>query len=283
MGHSRETGPYQSSGAAYALVTTFNVVIALGSAVPFLCRFEGTASSAVWLLVTQVCTAMIAIAVVWFRPDRYSLFHGGNLGRLDRSSEPDPVLCLAGVWASPVLTLLLYYPHVEVVQHLPIVLTGCVVGAFLFVSAAAPDRAVWDDDGRLPLVIGILFSLIWGYAIALDVNCALDRSKSVVYKTAVVAKVSPGRGQPFLLLNAWGPERENGKKVVVAHEVYDSVEGGGTVCAVLRDGSIGAPWYTVETCPWSGGAVLFWGSNFRNIRPLFTHTSSRRARYAVDK
>lgn len=253
----------QSSAMASGLATTFNVAIALGSAVPFLFGFEGTASSVVWLLVTQLCTAMIAIAVVWHRPGRYSLFHGGNLGRLDRSSEPDPTLCLAGVWAPPVLTVLLYYSHIEVVQHLPLVLAACVLGAFLFVCAEARDRAVKDEFRPTPAVVGVVFSLLWGYAMALDVNCVLDRSEGVVYKTAVAAKVSPGRGQPYLLLNAWGPEPEGGRKVVVAHEVYNSVEVGGTVCAVLREGSIGARWYTVETCPWNGGPVLFWGSRSR--------------------
>jgi hypothetical protein len=255
----------QSSGVTYAVVTTFNVVIALGSATPFLCRFKAISSSPAWIFVAQLCVALIAIAVIWFLPSRYSIFHGRNIGRLDRDSEPDPVLCLAGVWAPPALTLLAYYEHVEIADHLPVVLAACVAGGLLFACAGARDRTIWDDSGRLPLVVGVLLSLIWGYAIALDVNCVLDRSKGVVHKTMVLAKVSPGRGQPYLLLNAWGPEAENGKKVVVAHEVYNSVEVSGTVCAVLRQGFLGAPWYTVETCPWNEGPVLFWGSNSRNV------------------
>jgi hypothetical protein len=89
----------------------------------------------------------------------------------------------------------------------------------------------------------------YAYGAIVEGNALLDKSEPQMFKTTVIGKrVSRGKTTSYhLRLASWGPLREE-DDITVSRTLYASVETGGKICIVLRDGALHIRWFGVRPC-----------------------------------
>jgi hypothetical protein len=128
------------------------------------------------------------------------------------------------------------------------------IGGVLFIVAVALELSAargWQGGFLLRFVPLLLVSLLYGYVAARELDVMLDRSPDVVTR-AVVSHRNAASGSVGLTIEPWGPVTAR-RNVSVPHRAWRSVRVGDTVCMVGRQGALGVPWYTAQSCPWTGG------------------------------
>jgi hypothetical protein len=126
------------------------------------------------------------------------------------------------------------------------VLLLIVAGFLLTLGFAAADRGLLHARSLLGTV---LFCFGFVACAALVANQLADRSSPLIFVQQITGKtISGGRHKmPYLSLAATGRLRF-AKPVRVSWALYDSVEVGQNVCAEVRRGALGAPWYQIDRC-----------------------------------
>ena len=116
------------------------------------------------------------------------------------------------------------------------------IGGLVFLAAFVVDRSV---RGKVGTLIGLLvFSLAYGYGIAIEANALLDRSTGVTYVANVEGKhIVSGRATTYNLdLGPWGPKTKS-SKLRVNRATYRNIERGDIVYLTMRRGALGVNWY----------------------------------------
>lgn len=203
-----------------------------------------------WMMAIQVGLPWAAVAAVCLFPRRFSLFPVG---------PSENRLFLVGLLFFAALAPLGAYHYTSPVRKLPVIELACVVGLILFASLATAE--VRAKGNPLFLVMALPLSLGYGYAATVQLNCLLDRSPVTVYQSLLSHKSTGLRGGWRLRIEPWGPgtgarSLMSPYTVGVSREVFDSINDGGLVCVVQRDGALGISWYTAQACPWTGGPVV---------------------------
>jgi hypothetical protein len=171
---------------------------------------------------------------------------GGKFRILSRRKDPHPGLDLLSLLPGLALaSLAILYIHV--VDWRP-ALTVAVIGALALTAG------LWAIDNSLrgrPVLL--LFLLLpngaYAYGATVEANALLDRNPARVFEAEVVYKrVSTGRYVTswHLELGAWGPI--GASQVSVPRTLFDAVQMGGQVCALLQPGAFGISWYYLAKC-----------------------------------
>jgi len=204
-----------------------------------------------WLALGQISPPLIALGFVLYSPSRFSMFHGQPGGLL--VSENDHRLGPGWFAFIPTSWILLSYYYVKLVEHRRCFVFGCMIGALLFMAAAAREVKLRTRGATANRIAGVLLSLAWGYATVLQLNCVLDSSAAKVEVTTVLDKRQDGR-LCFLRIAPSEAQRTTAT-VCVPCSLSGSVGSGSRVSVVLRAGALGIKWYTVQRYGWKGGPV----------------------------
>jgi hypothetical protein len=138
-------------------------------------------------------------------------------------------------------------------------LAALAAGAVLCAAVVATELRSTRNLASLLMLLPLSFG--YGYATVLQLNCALDRSPMEDHNMVVAYKVSRGHYKPRLGMSLPGAKQPSGENAdrhhprfaaTVPMRVFNAVNEGGPVCAVMRDGGLGIRWYTAESCPWDG-------------------------------
>jgi hypothetical protein len=127
--------------------------------------------------------------------------------------------------------------------------SSCIGGALLVAAAATVDP--FFRQQRAMLVLALLLSLPYGYAVALAVNAWTDVAPVQHFRAQVVAKhVSHGSKSTswHLMLMPWGPIHAR-SDVTVSPSLYAMARSGHAVCIEQRQGALQIPWYRLSPCP----------------------------------
>jgi hypothetical protein len=198
------------------------------------------------LTVVLVGLPWVAVGMVWCFPGRFFFFPVPG----DRRLTLFGVLFLASM--APFGT----YCYAAPVRKLPVLGLACAVGAILFAALLVSE--VRAKGNTVLLLIAFPLSFGYGYAAVVQLNCVLDHSAAMVYKTVVTDK---SLRRPSLDIQPWGPEPE-AKSIMtpyhtlVPQRIFDAVQKGGPICVAQKDGALGIRWYTAQVCPWNGQPVV---------------------------
>lgn len=95
-------------------------------------------------------------------------------------------------------------------------------------------------------ILMLVFLMPYGYSSVVLVNGLWGDQPTEFVEARVVSKrISSDRHE--LTLEPWGSRLEE-SDVQVPRPLYDATEAGDTVCAVVRTGSLGIEWFTVQRC-----------------------------------
>jgi hypothetical protein len=182
----------------------------------------------------------IAIAAAW--PSWFTLF-------LDTSDGRVP---LSAAWFVHAIPLVLLFRCVKFPGWSRLFQEALLMGVILLMAVVLVERK-WPAVNSLP-AIAVLFvpCALNGYGAVTELDVLLDWSPGTVVRSTVSAKHT--QRTYSLQIVPWGPEMKT-RNVAVPKSVFDAVEVGGSVCMVLRGGSLGIGWYTAQSCPWQGGDV----------------------------
>ena len=193
---------------------------------------------------------VLVVATLAFLPWLSILLVARSRGKyliLSRRKDPHPGLdALSLLPGLALASLAILYLHV--VDWRP-ALAVAVIGALALTAAH------WAIDNALRLRPALLFFLLlpngaYAYGAVVEANALLDRGPAKVFEARVVNKrVSTGRYSTtwHVELGPWGPIQQAGE-VSVPRALYDSVQIGGQVCALLQKGAVGIPWYYLAAC-----------------------------------
>ena len=129
---------------------------------------------------------------------------------------------------------------------------GCVPGALLFLVALAAQRDWRINNRPIGLLVLLLLSISYGYGVVRELNIILDRSQGNVYQSAISKTYAE---QGIYGLNV-APGATGVDNITVPLAVYRSVQVGGPICLVRKEGAFGINWYTAQACPWRGGTLF---------------------------
>jgi hypothetical protein len=188
----------------------------------------------------------VAVGMVWCFPGRFFFF----------PVPFDRRLTLFGVLFFASMAPFGAYCYAAFVRKLPVLEVACVVGAILFAALLASE--VRTKGNPVLMMIALPLSVLYGYAVVVQLNCVLDHSTATVYQTVVSNK---SLRRPSLDMQPWGPAPEPKSimtpyHALVPRQILDAVQQGGPICVVQRDGALGISWYSAQVCPWNGQPVV---------------------------
>lgn len=160
--------------------------------------------------------------------------------------------------------LLYWFIYVEQVDWTRIVRPMCVLSIALFLVSITADRTMRRQRNGLGIAALFLLTMFHSYVTVRVLNILLDRSQAVVQTSSLITKSNPN-ARIFdlnLAIKPWGPISDI-KRASVPLRVFRSIQPGGAVCLVLREGGLGIPWYTAQTCPWNGDPVPLGALDYR--------------------
>ncbi len=124
---------------------------------------------------------------------------------------------------------------------------GCAV--LLGASALWTIRNI--SEKKIEKVLLLLLMLPYGYGTILATNALLDRSSPQIFESVVLSKrISNGYRSriPELDIGPWGPQTEETRNIFVGYRLYEAMNPGDRICAYLKTGALGAPWYWIAPC-----------------------------------
>jgi hypothetical protein len=205
-----------------------------------------------WVLLTQTSLPLVGALIVWSTHGRYSLFRGVPA----RFKTVKRCLPLYGFWFPILGALFMHYDYVHFISKTAIVPLASIIGTAFLVIAGLPEaRVLINGLQRVFLVLAIFISGAYGYATVLQLNILLDHSPPTIFQAVVSQKEKSQPGSRKLWIEPWS-RHSTSQGIVVSYDLFNSVQPGGTVCMVVREGGLGTPWYTAQECPWRGGKVL---------------------------
>ena len=203
-----------------------------------------------WLMAVQTGGPCVAFVLFWRFP-RLVSFGGGW-------ADKHAAWVLAVLLVS--LPARIAYYYVSLQRETPIVLVACILGVLLCAEA------MWLDPElrakRQWVILPFLFytAVIYAYAAAFQMNCALDNSPATIHHSVVHAKLHVGglfyHAEDQLQLEPWDAE-QHAPTAGVSPGLFANVHAGDTVCAVQREGWLRMRWFTIQTCSWTGSQIRF--------------------------
>ena len=227
-----------------------NGALAFLSFIFLMTRAFGYPRPSVGMMIFDVSLPWLAVGAVLMFPQWFLIFPALDERRI----------CLFGLLFWSALTPIADYYYAPLIHRLPALELGAAEGAFLLLAIYIAERrangfpALW--------VIAAMPCFAYGVATVEQMNCLLDHSPPVVYRTTISSKFGLRyRSGPKIYLKPWGPHPEprtifTSYSTPVSRDFFDRVESGGEVCIVEREGALGLAWYTVHTCPWDGLPVV---------------------------
>lgn len=203
-----------------------------------------------WLMALQIGGPWVAFVLLWRFPRLVSF----GCGWADKYVA----------WMLAVLLISLpariAYFYVSLLRGALMALVACILGVLLCAAATLLDPELRAKRQRMMLPFFFFTTALYAYAAAFQMNCALDDSPATIHHSVVHAKlyVSGSSFHPDdqLRLEPWGTEQD-GTTPGVPPGLFANVHVGDTVCAVQREGWLRMPWFTVQTCSWTGSEVRF--------------------------
>lgn len=216
-----------------------------------------------WLVLVQIGLPWVSFALTWYCVDRE---HGDRHNRYVS-------LFISSLFIS--LVAMIPYGYVSLVNRSPAVVGACVVGLAISGVLTMP-AVVGRKRSAITVVVMAIVLAFYGYAILYQLNCVLDRSPVLAYKSVVSATGHLYLGPDTLRIRLWSQDSD--VTIGVPPKVSRAIEPGKTVCVLQRNGALHMPWFTVQTCPWTGGLVEFGpaGGMLRALRSLMGSSSQRR-------
>jgi hypothetical protein len=153
------------------------------------------------------------------------------------------------VFAGLLISLVAEVPYgfTSLVSRTPTALCACVVGLALLIVLNVRQLADWKVNRVLAdTLAGSL--IFYSYVALVQLNCLLDRSPAMLYKSVVVGKGKEFLGPYTLHIQPWSGFR-GVATAGVARKVDSSVERGDTICVLERKGALNMAWFTAQTCP----------------------------------
>jgi hypothetical protein len=187
-----------------------------------------------WFLVAQIGLPWISFAVTWYCLDRDQGGHGRYVSL---------------VFASLLTSLVAGVPYgfMSLVSRTPTVLWACVVGLAIFIVLNVRQLADWKVNRVLAVTLaGSL--MFYSYVALVQLNCLLDRSPAMLYKSVVVGKGREYLGPYTLHIQPWNGVGDVAI-VGVPRKLDSSVEPGDTICVLQRKGAFQMAWFTAQRCP----------------------------------
>ena len=129
-------------------------------------------------------------------------------------------------------------------------LLGCLPGAIFLAAVIRVNRRCAVRATLPGLVALTIFSGVYGYSFARELNFVLDHSPAAVHP-AIVMKKRFGRSSYLLEIAQWAPQ-VHAERIRVTRSMFDAVTERDRVCIVVKKGALGMPWYTAQPCPWNG-------------------------------
>jgi hypothetical protein len=193
-----------------------------------------------WVMAVQIGLPWVSFALTWYFLDREQ---GGTSRFIS--------LLFSSLFTS--LVALIPFGYLSLLNRLSALVSACVAG--LAVSAVLTLPALIQRRlSGIPAIILAGSLTLYCYVALFEINCTLDRSPAVVYASIVSAKRFVYRDPNRLQIRPWG-RRSDFATVGVSPKAFRSVRAGDTICVVQRSGALHMPWFTAQTCPWTGGAV----------------------------
>ena len=218
--------------------------------------------------VASACTSVTMVVAVWamFWPSPYGLvvgacfalplvaialdvWTGGAFNWRERRGGAPP-LSLASMLVLPSLVLAMRAGQDFNFPHWRAMLVWSIIGGLSVLCGF-----VWLDAGlrtnKGQLVSIVLFSFLFCFGALAMGDVMLDTSPVQIFRTIVRAKEFHwhlrGPNTYNLKVDAWGPLQVQGR-VTVPHNVFVRVSVGDPVCIHSQNGSLGFPWYVVQSC-----------------------------------
>jgi hypothetical protein len=215
-----------------------------------------------WLVPVQIGLPWVSFALTWYFVDRE------HQGRHNRYIS----LFISSLFIS--LVAMVPYGYVSLVSRSSTVVLACVAG--LAISGALTMPALVSRNSRATATVVMATVLaIYSYTVLYQLNCVLDRSPVVAYKSVVLTTGRLYLGPDILRIRLRSQDSDSAT-VGVPPKVSHSIQPGKTVCVVQRNGALHMPWFAVQTCPWTGEIVDLGpaGGMLRALRSL-TYRSSQ--------
>jgi hypothetical protein len=152
------------------------------------------------------------------------------------------------------------YYYVSLLRGAQMALVACILGVLLCNTATLLDPELPAKRQRMILPFFLFTAVLYAYAAAFQINCALDNSPATIYHSVVHAKLHVW-GTSYhpdyqLQLAPWGTEQDFTSSGVPPG-LFANVRVGDTVCAVRREGWLRMPWFMVQACSSNGTEVGF--------------------------
>ena len=232
-------GPLLGTHFLASMVSMFAMILAPDV------RFVGMA--ALWL---QLILPWVLVAYVGFLPQRFTFAARAV------TVPPNSIMILVLFSAVYNGAVGVAFTYVELVSQgrllaLASVLALPLLGAMLVVDSRGQRSWNWVAVGLLAVA-----SFSYSYWALRWINIVFDDSPQAAL-SSVVARKFKG---VWVRVQPWGPVRD-AKAVQVPHVIYRALQPNGPVCPVMRNGALGIPWYTAQTCPWTGRKVMLGGAD----------------------
>ncbi|MDR3711232.1 MAG: hypothetical protein P4L51_00330 [Puia sp.] len=228
---STETEQQTALKKAKELATAYNV---WGIMMVFVLIFINNMLSIVILLVYPIAGAAIMI------------FSKGLIKFVSNSKRSPYPFIMLGAMLPGFLLLIKSLGNYTLLQTGPLWLPAFVISGIVFVVFFFPgvNKSVGSIRGQV--VIITVFSLIYGFGSARQINCFFDNSRPEIYETTVVDhRVEYGKSTSYLLtLGPWGPRRDE-KETEVKKSLYNATRIGDTVKINCKQGLLRIPWFSV--------------------------------------
>jgi hypothetical protein len=214
-----------------------------------------------WLVPVQIGLPWVSFAFTWYFVDRE---HQGQHNRFVS-------LFFSSLFIS--MVAMVPYGYVSLVSRSSTVVVACVAG--LVISGVLTMPALVSRKSRaIATVVMAAVLAFYSYTVLYQLNCLLDRSPVVAYKSVVSATGRLYLGPDILRIRLRSQDSDFAT-VGVPPKVSHSIQLGETVCVVQRNGALHTPWFTVQTCPWTGELVDLGpaGGMLRALRSLIYRSS----------
>jgi hypothetical protein len=214
-----------------------------------LTQFALTIAISFWVAACQRPPALavaLHLALPWIAVTLAALFPRQLTMFLDSDTRKP----LSAAWFLNLIALVVLFRCVSFTNWTQAIWIAFLPGFALFVTALIVE---WPaKTSLLGLFFLLFFSVGYGYGAVLELDTMLDQSPAIVARSTIVEKSS--YKAYALRIEPWG-DVDQIKKSIVPASVYQSVQKGGPICMVRRQGAFGIGWYTAQTCPWTAAAV----------------------------